>query len=150
MLLTQEFKELIFVAVTQFRWLNRNKFLSRADKKQLKTFFLEQLIAPYASNTAPRKRSGRGSLGRKPPSRIGGDQMFTAKEVEAWLRVDRKTLYAYAHKGLIPHVRIKRSVRFPARELQQWVRKHFHARRRKRTLHRGPLQSKRKSQARAA
>jgi predicted DNA-binding transcriptional regulator AlpA len=148
--LTPEFKELIFIAVAQFRWLNRNKSLSRADKKQLKTFFLEQLIAPHVPNPAQRNSNGRASAGRTPKNRIVGQQMLTAKEVEAWLRIDRKTIYLYVQKRLIPHLRLEGNVRFPALELQQWVRRHSYPPRDMKAKH-APrqLRTKRKPRAHA-
>jgi hypothetical protein len=43
---TPTLKELVRVATTQFRLLNRNKFLSAADRKQLKAFFLDRMMGP--------------------------------------------------------------------------------------------------------
>ena len=38
--------------------------------------------------------------------------MLTAKELEAILKIDVKTIYSYVQRGLIPYVRIQSNVRF--------------------------------------
>jgi predicted DNA-binding transcriptional regulator AlpA len=146
---TPQLKELIFTAVTQFRWLNRSKSLSRADKKQLKTFFLEELIAPHVRNTAQRSQRGRASADQAQKGRLPNQPMLTAKEVEAWLRINRKTVYAYVQKRLIPHVRLEGNVRFPALELQHWVVRNSRLPRKMRTRRIGQPRAKRKPLVRA-
>ncbi len=37
------------------------------------------------------------------------------------LKVDRKTIYAYVQKGLIPYVRIQSNIRFDKREILEWI-----------------------------
>ena len=37
------------------------------------------------------------------------------------LSISVKTVYSYAHRGLIPHVRIQSSVRFLKSEILNWV-----------------------------
>src|SRR5438105_4655110 len=39
-------------------------------------------------------------------------EMLTAKDLEALLQIDRKTIYSYAERGLIPYVRIESNLRF--------------------------------------
>jgi predicted site-specific integrase-resolvase len=39
--------------------------------------------------------------------------MLTAKDLEGLLQIDRKTIYSYAERGLIPYIRIESSLRFP-------------------------------------
>ncbi|MCI0718004.1 MAG: helix-turn-helix domain-containing protein [Acidobacteria bacterium] len=47
------------------------------------------------------ENSGRG------PSRSEAiPELLTARELEATLKIDAKTIYAYVRKGLIPYVRI--------------------------------------------
>ena len=50
-------------------------------------------------------------------------EMFTAKELEALLKIDVKTIYGYVQRGLIPHVRIQSNVRFPKQEILDWIEK---------------------------
>ncbi|SRR5713226_1427331 len=47
--------------------------------------------------------------------------MLTAKDLEALLQIDRKTIYAYVQKGLIPHSRIESNVRFSKHQVQRWL-----------------------------
>jgi len=42
----------------------------------------------------------------------GLPDMLTAKDLEAVLQIDRKTIYAYVQRGPIPYVRIESNVRF--------------------------------------
>lgn len=123
---TRKFNALVRVAETQFRSLNRNKSLSTFDKKQLKTFFLDRMIGPRVRDVLQENRIGRSSKARLPQDRMAGQSLLTAKEVEAWLKIDVKTLYAFAQRKIIPHVRLKGNVRFPAREIKQWVDRHSH------------------------
>ncbi len=48
-------------------------------------------------------------------------EMLTAKDLEALLQIDRKTIYAYAEKGLIPHSRIQSNLRFSKHQVQRWL-----------------------------
>jgi excisionase family DNA binding protein len=48
-------------------------------------------------------------------------EMLTAKDLEGLLQIDRKTIYAYVQKGLIPHSRIESSVRFSKHQVQRWL-----------------------------
>jgi predicted DNA-binding transcriptional regulator AlpA len=50
-------------------------------------------------------------------------QFLTAKDLEAILRIDVKTIYAYVQKGLIPYVKIQSNVRFSIREILDWIEK---------------------------
>ena len=47
--------------------------------------------------------------------------MLTAKDLEGVLQIDRKTIYAYVQKGLIPHSRIESNVRFSKHRVQRWL-----------------------------
>src|SRR5450755_200017 len=47
--------------------------------------------------------------------------MLTARELEALLRIDVKTIYAYVQKGLIPYVRIQSNIRFIRDEILDWI-----------------------------
>jgi excisionase family DNA binding protein len=46
---------------------------------------------------------------------------MTAKEVEELLRIDVKTVYSYAQKGLIPYVKMQSNVRFVRSEILKWM-----------------------------
>jgi len=48
--------------------------------------------------------------------------VWTAKELEALLKIDIKTIYGYVQRGLIPYVRLQSNVRFPKNEIRQWLR----------------------------
>ncbi len=51
-------------------------------------------------------------------------ELLTAKDLEAVLKIDAKTIYSYVRRGLIPYVRIQRNVRFSKREILDWIEKH--------------------------
>lgn len=48
-------------------------------------------------------------------------ELMTAKELEAFLRIDVKTIYGYVQRGLIPYVRIQTNLRFPKQEVLAWL-----------------------------
>lgn len=52
-------------------------------------------------------------------SQVG--EMLTAKEPEQLLKISVKTIYRYVQRGLIPYVRIQSNVRFPKREILEWI-----------------------------
>jgi len=54
------------------------------------------------------------SFGRVP-------ELLTAKELEALLKIDVKTIYSYVQRGLIPYVKIQSNVRFIKEEIMEWV-----------------------------
>ena len=55
--------------------------------------------------------------------------MLTARDLEAVMQIDRKTIYAYVQRGLIPHVRIESNVRFCKRQIARWLEERsFHPR----------------------
>jgi predicted DNA-binding transcriptional regulator AlpA len=51
-------------------------------------------------------------------------ELLTAKEVEALLRIDVKTIYNYVQRGLIPYVRIQSNLRFVKSDVLAWVAEH--------------------------
>ena len=51
-------------------------------------------------------------------------EMLTARDLEAILQIDRKTIYSYAQRGLIPYVRIQSNLRFRRAEINDWIEKH--------------------------
>lgn len=48
-------------------------------------------------------------------------EMLTAKDLEAMLQIDRKTIYSYVQRGLIPYVKIQSNVRFRRSEILDWI-----------------------------
>ena len=48
-------------------------------------------------------------------------EILTAEELEKFLRIDRKTIYSYVQRGLIPHMRIESNVRFSKHQVLQWL-----------------------------
>jgi predicted DNA-binding transcriptional regulator AlpA len=48
-------------------------------------------------------------------------EMLTARDLEALLKIDVKTIYSYVQQGLIPYVRIQSNVRFDKREILEWI-----------------------------
>ena len=48
-------------------------------------------------------------------------EMLTAKDLEALLQIDRKTIYSYAERGLIPYVRIESNLRFSKHQVLEWL-----------------------------
>ena len=48
-------------------------------------------------------------------------EMLTAKELEALLKIDVKTIYSYVQRGLIPYVRIQSNVRFLKKDIYDWI-----------------------------
>jgi predicted DNA-binding transcriptional regulator AlpA len=52
------------------------------------------------------------------------DVMWTAKELEAILKIDVKTIYGYVQRGLIPYIRIQSNVRFLRSQISDWLTHH--------------------------
>lgn len=50
--------------------------------------------------------------------------MLTARDLEALLKIDVKTIYGYVQKGLIPYVRIQSNLRFIRQEIFDWIDQH--------------------------
>ncbi len=56
-------------------------------------------------------------------SSVAMPDMLTAKELEAMLKIDRKTIYSYVQRGLIPYVKVQSNVRFRTSEILDWIEK---------------------------
>jgi predicted DNA-binding transcriptional regulator AlpA len=52
--------------------------------------------------------------------------MLKATDLEALLKIDVKTIYRYAQRGLIPYVRIQSNLRFRKREILEWLDRQSH------------------------
>lgn len=48
-------------------------------------------------------------------------EILTARELEALLRIDVKTIYGYVQRGLIPYVRIQSNLRFRKQDVLDWI-----------------------------
>src|SRR5207248_2009610 len=62
---------------------------------------------------------------------VGRSSALFTKHHDPWtmLQIDRKTIYAYVQRGLIPNVRIESNVRFPKRQVMRWLEERsFHSR----------------------
>jgi predicted DNA-binding transcriptional regulator AlpA len=55
-----------------------------------------------------------------------GPEMLTARELEAMLKIDVKTIYGYVQRGLIPYVRIQSNLRFSKPEILAWIEGQSH------------------------
>jgi predicted DNA-binding transcriptional regulator AlpA len=64
--------------------------------------------------------SGGGNLAELP-------EILTAKELEGFLRIDVKTIYAYVQRGLIPYIRIQSNLRFRKQEVLDWIASQSHS-----------------------
>jgi predicted DNA-binding transcriptional regulator AlpA len=52
------------------------------------------------------------------------DTLWTARELEAILKIDVKTIYGYVQRGVIPYVRIQSNVRFLRSQIFEWITDH--------------------------
>jgi predicted DNA-binding transcriptional regulator AlpA len=52
---------------------------------------------------------------------LGIPDLITAKDLEAILKIDVKTIYSYVQRGLIPYVRIQSNVRFLKSQILIWI-----------------------------
>jgi excisionase family DNA binding protein len=48
-------------------------------------------------------------------------EILTAEDLEAFLRIDVKTIYSYVQRGIIPHMRIESNVRFSKHQVMRWL-----------------------------
>lgn len=51
-------------------------------------------------------------------------ELLTAKEVEALLRINVKTIYRYVQQAMMPYVRIQSNLRFVKEDVLAWVAEH--------------------------
>jgi len=56
--------------------------------------------------------------------------ILTAKELEAYLKIDVKTIYTYVQRGQIPYIRIQSNLRFRRSEIMDWLETHSYRPRR--------------------
>jgi predicted DNA-binding transcriptional regulator AlpA len=51
-------------------------------------------------------------------------RLLNAKDLEALLKIDVKTIYSYVQRGLIPYVKIQSNVRFVKDDILDWIEDH--------------------------
>lgn len=61
-----------------------------------------------------------------PSSWQDAPEVLTARDLEALLKIDVKTIYSYVQRGLIPYVKIQSNVRFSKSEILNWIEEHSH------------------------
>jgi predicted DNA-binding transcriptional regulator AlpA len=61
-----------------------------------------------------------------PQSARAAPELMTARELEAMLKIDVKTIYSYVRRGLIPYVKIQSNVRFLKQEILSWIEAQTH------------------------
>jgi len=61
-----------------------------------------------------------------PQSARASPELMTARDLEAMLKIDVKTIYSYVQRGLIPYVKIQSNVRFPKQEILNWIEQQSH------------------------
>jgi len=52
------------------------------------------------------------------------EKLLTARDVARILSISEKTVYSYVSRNLIPHYKIEANVRFRARDLASWLKRH--------------------------
>jgi predicted DNA-binding transcriptional regulator AlpA len=63
----------------------------------------------------------RESMKRKSEFESADIAMLNVKELEAFLKIDQKTIYRYVSLGLIPYVRIQSNIRFVKHQIVAWI-----------------------------
>ena len=71
--------------------------------------------------SAPVTSSGTSPGGRAASDRAGADELLTADEVAALLRVTKAWIYAETRRNALPHVRLGRYIRFRRAAIEAWV-----------------------------
>jgi predicted DNA-binding transcriptional regulator AlpA len=63
----------------------------------------------------------REGMKRKSEFESADIAMLNVKELEAFLKIDQKTIYRYVSLGLIPYVRIQSNIRFVKHQIVAWI-----------------------------
>jgi len=79
-----------------------------------------KFMAAHQEFTPTKRTFGHSSSASKASPGLA-EEMFTAKELEQILKISVKTIYRYVQQGLIPYVRIHSNVRFPKRQILDWI-----------------------------
>lgn len=59
-----------------------------------------------------------------PENTASTEKLLKAADLEAWLDIDRKTVYTYVQQGRIPYIKIQSNVRFRREEIEDWLETH--------------------------
>lgn len=121
---TVEFKGLLRSAKAQFRTINRSENFTKEEKKLLKAFYLEHILATEAQRLPRPTNPTNGNPAPAGKDRWRGRRLLTARDLEDWLKIDVKTIYAYVTRKIIPYVRIQSNVRFRENEIRRWLTRH--------------------------
>ena len=76
---------------------------------------------PHISKKTRRKLRPRKSRSKR--SRLF-PRLLTAPQLETMLQISRKTIYLYAARNIIPHIRIETNVRFREKDIARWIERH--------------------------
>lgn len=90
--------------------------LSKTQMKHVRFLAPDELFAFVQSLEAMASGGQKAAEGEK--------EVLTAKELEGLLKIDVKTIYSYAQKGLLPYVRIQSNLRFLRSEILKWIEEH--------------------------
>jgi len=63
------------------------------------------------------------AIGKAEPN-AGSKEVLTVKELESLIKIDAKTIYSYAQRGLLPYVKIQSNLRFLRSEILKWLEEH--------------------------
>lgn len=76
----------------------------------------------FAKREPQRSRSSHGTA--RSALEPEAQEFLTARELEAWLKIDRKTIYSYVQRGLIPYLKIQSNIRFRREDILERVDQH--------------------------
>src|SRR5437667_9253299 len=99
-----------------FRVINQDRNLSRRNREQVKTLYLQCALGRVARSLL---KDEQQSL-----TPVLDPALLNAKQLEALIGIDKKTIYGYVTQGIIPHVRIESNVRFREAEIKDWLERH--------------------------
>ena len=89
---------------------------------------LKRMFMPQSTKLDSPGRSAEHKSREPATSSLSEAEMLTATDLEQLLKIDVKTIYRYAQRGLIPYVRIQSNLRFSKREILEWIeRQSYHS-----------------------
>ena len=53
------------------------------------------------------------------------ENLLTVKELSEKLGLSKSTIYDYVHRGIIPHIKMKKAVRFSPLKIKQWLKNFY-------------------------
>ena len=102
--------------------------MNRSDHKRRLCHIDNKVLATYQEQVKPRFATTRSSAQQEvvhsAPMLVNAEalpEILTARELEALIRIDVKTIYRYVQQGLIPHLRMESNVRFPKHRVLRWL-----------------------------